>query len=148
MIFAKNCIMRNSYQWVLHSQFPLVQILLHYNSTITNFIPGALKFVLVEFVLVETVLVGDPLYYHIYLRLNFNCCFIHQNARSSREDSMKVRHTYIYISTLKVIFTAIGAVLFLLSFIKSCLIISNNFNKRSRYLRSTYVECLHCCKTC
>jgi hypothetical protein len=28
----------------------------------TNFIPIALKIVLVEFVLVETVLVGDPLY--------------------------------------------------------------------------------------
>ena len=32
------------------------------NSTSTNFIPIALKFVLVEFVLVKTVLVGDPLY--------------------------------------------------------------------------------------
>ena len=32
------------------------------NSTSTNFIPIALKFVLVEIVLVETVLVGDPLY--------------------------------------------------------------------------------------
>jgi hypothetical protein len=31
------------------------------NSTSTNFIPIALKIVLVEFVLVETVLVGDPL---------------------------------------------------------------------------------------
>ena len=32
------------------------------NSTSTNFIPIAIKIVLVEFVLVETVLVGDPLY--------------------------------------------------------------------------------------
>ena len=54
--------MRNSYQWVLHSQFLLVRILLHSNSTGTNFIPIALKFVLVEIVLVETVLVEDPLY--------------------------------------------------------------------------------------
>ena len=49
-------------QWLLHSQFPLVRILLHSNSSSTNFIPMALKFVLVEIVLVETVLVGDPLY--------------------------------------------------------------------------------------
>jgi hypothetical protein len=47
---------------VLYSQFPLVQILLHSNSTSRNFIPIAQKFVLVEFILVETVLVGDPLY--------------------------------------------------------------------------------------
>ena len=33
------------------------------NSTSMNFIPIALKFVLVEFILVETVLVGDPLYF-------------------------------------------------------------------------------------
>ena len=58
---GKNRTMRNSYQWVLHSQFPLVRILLHSNSTSMNFIPIALKFVLVEFVLLETVLVGDPL---------------------------------------------------------------------------------------
>ena len=43
-------------------QFPLVQFLMHSNSTSTNFIPIALKFLLVEIVLVETVLVGDPLY--------------------------------------------------------------------------------------
>ena len=35
------------------------------NSTSTDFIPIALKFVLVEIVLVETVLVGDPLYYAV-----------------------------------------------------------------------------------
>ncbi len=46
----------------VHSQFQLVRILLHSNPTSTNFIPIALKFVLVEIVLVETVLVGDPLY--------------------------------------------------------------------------------------
>ena len=44
------------------ANFPLGRILLHSNSTSTNFIPIALKFVLVEIVLVETVLVGDPLY--------------------------------------------------------------------------------------
>ena len=33
----------------------------YYIFTSTNFIPIALKFVLVEIVLVETVLVGDPL---------------------------------------------------------------------------------------
>ena len=54
--FGKNCAMR---KWVLHSQFPLVQILLRINSTSMNFIPIALKFVLVEIVLVETLLVGD-----------------------------------------------------------------------------------------
>ena len=32
------------------------------NSTSTNFIPLALKIVLVESVLVKTILVGDPLY--------------------------------------------------------------------------------------
>ena len=37
------------------------------NSTNTNFIPIALKFVLVEFILVETILVGDPLYYTQFL---------------------------------------------------------------------------------
>ena len=35
--------------------------------TSTNFIPMAIKFVLVEIVLVETVLVGDPLYQQISL---------------------------------------------------------------------------------
>ncbi len=63
--FWKNRTTRNSYYLVLHSQFPLVRILLHSNSTSTNFIPIALKFVLVEFVLVETVLVGDPLYLEV-----------------------------------------------------------------------------------
>ena len=43
------------------AKFPLVLILLHSNSTSTNFIPMAVKFVLVEIVLVETVLVGDLL---------------------------------------------------------------------------------------
>ena len=60
--FWKNRTKRNSYYLVLHSQFPLVRILLHSNPTSTNFIPIALKFVLVEIVLVETALVGDPLY--------------------------------------------------------------------------------------
>ena len=53
--FWKNRTTRNSYYLVLHSQFPLVRILLHSNPTSTNFIPIALKFVLVEIVLVETV---------------------------------------------------------------------------------------------
>ena len=51
---GKNRAVQNSYYWVLHSQFPLVRILLHINST--DFILIVLKFVLVE-----TVLVGDPM---------------------------------------------------------------------------------------
>ena len=40
-------------------------------STSTDFIPIAIKIVLVEIVLVETVLVGDPLYLgEIFLYLN------------------------------------------------------------------------------
>ena len=35
---------------------------LYSNSTSTNFIPIALKYVIMEIVLVETVLMGDPLY--------------------------------------------------------------------------------------
>ena len=34
---GKNHTMQNLYQWVLHSQFPLLQILLHSNSTCMNF---------------------------------------------------------------------------------------------------------------
>ena len=65
--FGKNRTIRNSYQWVLHSQFPLVRILLHSNSTSTNFIPIAKKIVLVE-----TVLVGNPVYlFSFSLRQNF-----------------------------------------------------------------------------
>ena len=51
------------------------------NSTSTNFIPIALKIVLVEFVQVETVLVGDPLYsFSVYsrnsLRREIGCVLI------------------------------------------------------------------------
>ena len=34
---GKNHFMQNSYYWILHSQFPLVRILLHSISTNTNF---------------------------------------------------------------------------------------------------------------
>ena len=61
--------MQNLYQWVLHSQFPLVQILLHSNSTSTNFIPIALKF----------VLVGDPLYFLFQIQMFFS--FAHLQSR-------------------------------------------------------------------
>ena len=43
----------------------------------TNFIPMALKFVLVEIVLVETVLVGDPLYQWFC----YSVCFIFKSYR-------------------------------------------------------------------
>ena len=48
--------------WVVHSLNSTSMNLLIMNSTSKNFIPIALKSVLVEFVLVETVQDGDPLY--------------------------------------------------------------------------------------
>ena len=51
---------------LLSTNFGTWEKLYQWNSTSTNFIPIALKFVLVEFVLVETVLLGDPLYIICY----------------------------------------------------------------------------------
>ena len=56
------------------------KFILHSNSTSTNFIPMAMKFVQVEIVLVETVLVGDPLY------LFFISKILHLNEASSQKN--------------------------------------------------------------
>ena len=56
------------------------KFILHSNSTSTNFIPMAMKFVQVEIILVETVLVGDPLY------LFFISKILHLNEASSQKN--------------------------------------------------------------
>ena len=61
------CEIRTSWDYIVNfHQYEFYYIGNARNSTSTNFIPIALKIVLVEFVLVETVLVGDPLYFTFF----------------------------------------------------------------------------------